>query len=100
MQANNSDNDSEHTQEGVVPGIGNAAVHELNQIRAEALRDIDKGGFSCVASLSLSFSACSPSRCFKAGFILNYALSPARGFSRTREFFHHLHAMPPVSSSS
>jgi hypothetical protein len=55
MQANNIDNDLEHdsdTQEGDVPRLGNAAVHELNQIRAEALRDIDKGGFSCVASLS------------------------------------------------
>jgi PHS family inorganic phosphate transporter-like MFS transporter len=49
MQANNIDNDLEHdsdTQEGDVPRLGNAAVHELNQIRAEALRDIDKGGFS------------------------------------------------------
>jgi hypothetical protein len=54
MQANNNDNDSEHTEEGDVPGIGNPAVHELNQIRAEALRNIDEGGFSCVATLSLS----------------------------------------------
>jgi hypothetical protein len=57
MQANNIDDDSEHlsdAQEGDVPGLGNAAVHELNQIRAEGLRDIDKGGFSCVASLSFS----------------------------------------------
>lgn len=52
MQANHIDNDSESehllsdTQEGDVPRLGNAAVHELKQIRAEALRDIDKGGFS------------------------------------------------------
>jgi hypothetical protein len=60
MQANHIDNDSESehllsdTQEGDVPRLGNAAVHELKQIRAEALRDIDKGGFSCVADPSLS----------------------------------------------
>ncbi|KAN0107567.1 inorganic phosphate transporter [Russula decolorans] len=48
MQANNTDSGSEHTQEGNVCGPGNlnAAAHELNQIRAEALRRIDEGGFS------------------------------------------------------
>jgi hypothetical protein len=57
MQANNIDSDSEHlsdsTWEGDVRGLRNAAVHELNQIRAEALRDIDnlKGGFSCIATV-------------------------------------------------
>jgi hypothetical protein len=87
MQANNIDNASENSQEENVCGNGNlnAAAHELNSIRADALRRIDEGGFSCVAGLSLSLHACSPSRCFTAGFILNYALSPARGFSRTRE---------------
>jgi hypothetical protein len=64
MQTNNVDNDSERlsdTQEGDVRGLGNAAarVHELNQTRAEALRDIDKGGLSCVAGLSPS-SPCTP----------------------------------------
>jgi hypothetical protein len=63
MQANNIDNDSGHlsdTQEleGDVRGLGNAAVHKLNQIRAEALRQIDEGGFSCVASLFLSLLLC------------------------------------------
>jgi hypothetical protein len=57
MQANNIDNCSEHlsdaTHGGDVPGPGNAAVHELNQIRAAALKNIDECGFSCVASLSL-----------------------------------------------
>jgi hypothetical protein len=54
MLARNIDNDSKllsDTQEGDVPRLGNAAVHELKQIRAEALRDIDEGGFSCVASI-------------------------------------------------
>jgi hypothetical protein len=65
MQANDGDNDSEHlpgTQErpqggargaGLPPVINNATVHELNQIKTEALRDINEGGFSCVTSLSL-----------------------------------------------
>jgi len=55
MQANNIS----VTQKGEVHGLKNTAVHELNQIRAEALNDIDEleGGFSCVvASLSLSLS--------------------------------------------
>jgi hypothetical protein len=59
MQANNIDNDLKHlsdTQEGDVRGLGNAAVYEPNRIRAEALRDIDEGGFSCAAGLSLSLS--------------------------------------------
>jgi hypothetical protein len=57
MRANNIDSGSEHTQEEDVRGIGNAAVHELNQkIRAEALRRIDEGGFSCATSLSLFLS--------------------------------------------
>jgi hypothetical protein len=53
MQVNNIDNDSGHlsddTQEleGDVRELGNAAVHELNQIRAEASRQFDEGGFSC-----------------------------------------------------
>jgi len=53
MAANISDSDILDTQEGVIHG--NAAVHELDQIKAEALRDIDEdeGGFSCVANLSL-----------------------------------------------
>ena len=59
MQADNIDSGSENTQEGNGYGNGNgnlnAATHELNQIRAAALRSIDEGGFSCVASLSLSF---------------------------------------------
>jgi hypothetical protein len=57
MQANNIDNNSEHisdTTQGDAHGPGNAAVHELNEIRAQALKDIDEFGFSCVASLSLS----------------------------------------------
>jgi hypothetical protein len=56
MQANNIDNASENSQEENVCGNGNlnAAAHELNQIRADALRRIDEGGFSCVAGLSLS----------------------------------------------
>jgi hypothetical protein len=56
MQANDIE-DSGHlsdTQEGGVRGLGNAAFHELNQIRSEVLRDIDEGRFSCVASLFLS----------------------------------------------
>jgi hypothetical protein len=57
MQANNIDTDSEHlsgTQEGEVRGLANAAVYELSQTRADTLRNIDQGGFSCVASLFLS----------------------------------------------
>ena len=92
MQANNIDNDSGNisdTQGGDVPRLGNAAVHELKQTRAAALRDIDEGHFSCVASLSLSLLlpclfTVTALYC-KAGFILNYALSPAQGFSGTRE---------------
>jgi len=84
MHASNIDNESDHlsdTQEGDVPGLGNAAVHELNQIRAEALRKIDEGGFSCAASLShFSFHVCSPSRCFKASFNLNGAFVAGTGF--------------------
>jgi hypothetical protein len=78
MQANDINNDSEHllvTQEGDVRGLENT-VHELDQIRAEALRDIDEGGFSCVAKVSLSLSRSSPIHrhgTFTAGFILNYA---------------------------
>ena len=53
MQANNIDSDTD-TQEGDVRELGNTAVYELNQTRTEALRHIDEGGFSCVASLSLS----------------------------------------------
>jgi hypothetical protein len=63
MQANNIDNDLKHlsdTQEGDVRGLGNAAVYEPNRIRAEALRDIDEGGFSCAAGLSLSLSPSTP----------------------------------------
>lgn len=61
MQANDGDSDSEQflpggTHEGGVRGPppvnNNAAAHELDQMRIEALRDIDKGGFSCVASSS------------------------------------------------
>jgi len=62
MQANNIS----VTQKGEVHGLKNTAVHELNQIRAEALNDIDEleGGFSCVvASLSLSLSPSSPVHC-------------------------------------
>jgi hypothetical protein len=88
MQAHDSDSDSE----GGVGGVGQppanniAAVHALNEMRTAALRDIDEGGFSCVATLSPS-SACLPAyRAFKAGFISNYALSPALGFSRMREW--------------
>ena len=58
MQAHDSDSDS---SEGGVGGAGQppandhvAAVHALNEMRTAALRDIDEGGFSCVASLSLS----------------------------------------------
>ena len=60
MQANDTDNDSGYfsdTQEGDVPSLGNdvvVTVHELKQIRAEALRHIDEGGFSCVTGPSLS----------------------------------------------
>ena len=60
MQANNIDNcpehlsDSTHGPGGDVPEPENAAVHELNQTRAAVLSNIDEGGFSCVASLSLS----------------------------------------------
>jgi hypothetical protein len=53
MQANDID-DSGHlsdTRGEDVRGLGYAAVHELDQIRAEALRHIDEGSFSCVASL-------------------------------------------------
>jgi hypothetical protein len=71
MQTNDGDSNLEHLsdiQEGAVRGAGllpvnnNATVHELNQIKTKALRDIDDGGFSCVTSLSLS-SACS--QCLK-----------------------------------
>ena len=69
MQANDGESDSEHlpdTQEGPEGGIrgaglpavvNNATVYELNQIKTEALRDINEGGSSCVTSLSLP-SAC------------------------------------------
>ena len=71
MQANDGENDteSEHlsgAQErpqrgvrgaGLPPVINDATVHELNQIKTEALMDINEGGFSCVTSLSLP-SAC------------------------------------------
>jgi hypothetical protein len=102
MQANDGDSDSDYrsgTHEGGGPGApanNNAAVHELNRIRSEALRDIDEGGFSCVASLSLPSTCVSP--CFEAGFILNYASSPVLGSSRTRELY--ISFMPPVSSPS
>ncbi|KAI0279763.1 major facilitator superfamily domain-containing protein [Russula aff. rugulosa BPL654] len=50
MPGNDIDNRSEHlsdtTHGGDVPGPASAAVYELNQIRAAALRDIDEGGFS------------------------------------------------------
>ncbi|KAF8486862.1 major facilitator superfamily domain-containing protein [Russula ochroleuca] len=55
MQVNDGDNDSEHlpaTHEGGIRGGGpptvnnNATIHELNQIKTEALRDLDGGGFS------------------------------------------------------
>ena len=56
MEANNINNDPEHLSDGGhggdVPGLGNAAVHELNEIRLAALRNIDEGGFSCVTVLS------------------------------------------------
>lgn len=62
MQANGGDGDSDSfsdTHEGNVPGAGpahpvnnNAVGHELDELRTEALRDIDNGGFSCVASFS------------------------------------------------
>jgi hypothetical protein len=43
----------------VLPTVNNhAMVHELNQIKTEALRDIDESGFSCAATLSPS-AACS-----------------------------------------
>lgn len=61
MQANRGDGDSDDfsdTHEGDVRGAGppgpvnnHNAAHELDQIRTDALRDIDEGGFSCVASL-------------------------------------------------
>jgi hypothetical protein len=52
-------NDAEHlprTHElgvrrgGQPTGNNNARAHELNQIKAQALRDIDGGGFSCAAT--------------------------------------------------
>jgi hypothetical protein len=52
MQANGGDGDSDsfaETHEGNVPGVG----HELDELRTEALRAIDNGGFSCVASFSV-----------------------------------------------
>jgi hypothetical protein len=70
MQVNDGDNDSEHlpaTHEGGIRGGGpptvnnNATIHELNQIKTEALRDLDGGGFSCAGTLSLS-AACSAHR--------------------------------------
>lgn len=63
MQANDIDNDSERLSDvrgGDVPGFGNAVVHELSRIRAEALRDIDERGFSCVTSLSFSSPSMPP----------------------------------------
>ena len=50
MQAGDIDNNSEYpsdTREGGARGLGlgNAAVHELNPIKAEAIRDIGEGGF-------------------------------------------------------
>jgi hypothetical protein len=73
MPTNDDDSDSEHFpdihhDEGAVRGAGllpvnnNATVHELDQIKTKALRDIDDGGFSCVTSPPLS-SACS--QCLK-----------------------------------
>lgn len=63
MQADRADGDADSfsdTHEGDVRGAGPpgpvnnvAAAHELDQIRSDALRDIDEGGFSCVASLSV-----------------------------------------------
>ena len=67
MQTNDDDSDSGHLRdfrEGSVRGAGlppvnnDAMVCELDQIKTEALRDIDDGSFSCVTSLSLS-CACS-----------------------------------------
>jgi hypothetical protein len=64
MQENDGDSDSEHFLPGDAheggfrgphPVNNNAAAHELDQMRTEALRDIDKGGFSCVASSSAVF---------------------------------------------
>lgn len=62
MQSNDGDSDSDqfsYTERGV-PGAGpshpvnhHAVAHELDQMRTEALKDIDEGGFSCVASLSV-----------------------------------------------
>lgn len=53
MQANDGDTDSDTHEGGVhragLPPVNNlATAHELDQMRTEALRDIDEGGFSCV----------------------------------------------------
>ena len=65
-----------------------AAVHELNETRINALRLIDEGSFSYVASrrlpLALSFAHHAP---FAVGFILKCAWLRVPGSSRTREFY-------------
>jgi hypothetical protein len=84
MQASNIDNDSEHlpadTREGDVRGLGNAVVHELNQTRAEALRDIDKGCLSCVASLSLLLPRLFTATVLQSRFHLKLCLVAGTGF--------------------
>jgi|SRR6266850_533069 len=64
-----------------------AAVHELNETRINALRLIDEGSFSYVASprlpLALLFAHYAP---FAVGFILKCAWLRVPGSSRTREF--------------
>jgi hypothetical protein len=68
MQVNNGDSDSDIRERGgrdasLLPANNDAVVHELNRIRAEALKAIDAGGFSCVAGLFPSSTCLSP--CFK-----------------------------------
>jgi hypothetical protein len=66
------------------------AVHQLNETRTNALRLIDEGGFSYVASRLPRSPACSP-RVMAVGFMLRCAWSRVPGSSRMREFLETLH---------